>query len=90
MFSLCFNVAVNDLLTKIPTLNDKISEVVNLTSNFSPISNISENIKKIKDLIEQARDAANRVRVRSPSMLLTAIKSQVTLLGWNSASFRTA
>uniref|UniRef100_A0A4W6DE38 Laminin subunit alpha 3 n=1 Tax=Lates calcarifer TaxID=8187 RepID=A0A4W6DE38_LATCA len=57
--------SVKDLLNTIPTLNDKISEVENLTSQVSPISNISENIKKIKDLIEQARDAANRVRSHS-------------------------
>ena len=53
---------VKDLLNTIPSLKDKISEVDTLTSKFTPISNITENIKKIKDLIEQARDAANRVR----------------------------
>lgn len=53
---------VKNLLNTIPSLNDKISEVENLTSQFSPLSNISENIKKIKELIEQARDAANKVR----------------------------
>uniref|UniRef100_A0A8C4F1H6 Laminin subunit alpha 3 n=1 Tax=Dicentrarchus labrax TaxID=13489 RepID=A0A8C4F1H6_DICLA len=57
--------SVKNLLKTIPSLNDKISEVENLTSQFSPISNITENIKKIKDLIEQARDAANRVRSHS-------------------------
>lgn len=38
----------------------------NLTSQFSQINNITGNIKKIKELIEQARDAANRVRRQSP------------------------
>ena len=57
--------AVKNLLNTIPSLNDKISEVENLTSQFSPVSNITENIKKIKELIEQARDAANRVRSHS-------------------------
>lgn len=37
----------------------------NLTSEFSQINNITGNIKKIKELIEQARDAANRVGLRS-------------------------
>ena len=57
--------AVKNLLNTIPSLSDKISEVENLTSQFPPVSNITENIKKIKELIEQARDAANRVRSRS-------------------------
>lgn len=61
----CLLLAVKNLLKTIPSLNDKISEVENLTSQFSPISNITENIKKIKELIEQARDAANRVRSHS-------------------------
>ncbi len=60
-----FLLAVKDLLKTIPSLNDKISEVENLSSQFSPINNITENIKKIKELIEQARDAANRVRSNS-------------------------
>lgn len=59
----CFSLfAVKNLLKTIPQLTDKISEVENLTSEFSPMTNISEDIKKIKELIEQARDAANRVR----------------------------
>lgn len=41
----------------------------NLTSDFSQISNITGNIKKIKELIELARDAANRVGLRSPAQL---------------------
>lgn len=57
--------AVKNLLKTIPDLNNKISAVENLTSQFLPISNITENIKKIKELIEQARDAANRVRSHS-------------------------
>lgn len=57
-----FLLAVKNLLKTIPDLNDKISAVENLTSQFLPMSNITENIKKIKELIEQARDAANRVR----------------------------
>lgn len=65
---------VKDLLNTIPSLNDKISEVENLTSQFTPISNISENIKKIKDLIEQARDAANRVRSHSVKASITKHK----------------
>lgn len=57
-----FLLSVKDLLKTIPSLNDKISEVENLTSQVSPFTNISEDIRKIKELIEQARDAANRVR----------------------------
>lgn len=41
-----------------------MAEMENLTSQLSPIGNITENIKRIKELIEQARDAANRVRSR--------------------------
>ncbi|XP_030218470.1 laminin subunit alpha-3 isoform X1 [Gadus morhua] len=55
--------SVRDLLNQIPTLEDKLSEMENLSSQFLPVSNITENIKKIKELIEQARDAANRIRV---------------------------
>uniref|UniRef100_A0AAX7TSU7 Laminin subunit alpha 3 n=1 Tax=Astatotilapia calliptera TaxID=8154 RepID=A0AAX7TSU7_ASTCA len=63
-FSLTFLVfPVNNLLNTIPSLTNKISTVENLTSQVSPISNISENIKMLKDLIEQARDAANKVRL---------------------------
>lgn len=40
-----------------------------MTSQFSQINNITGNIKKIKELIEQARDAANRVRSRSQGHL---------------------
>lgn len=61
---------VKNLQDTIPTLDRKLSAVENLTSQFSPISNISENIKNLKDLIEQARDAANRVRSYS---VITAI-----------------
>lgn len=57
---------MKNLLDTIPSLNDKISEVENLTSQFTPLSNITENIRKIKELIEQARDAANRVRHSAP------------------------
>lgn len=56
---------MKNLLKTIPSLDAKLSEMENLTSEFPPMSNISENIKKIKDLIEQARDAANRVRPHS-------------------------
>lgn len=63
-FSLTFLVfPVNNLLNTIPSLTNKISTVENLTSQVSPINNISENIKMLKDLIEQARDAANKVRL---------------------------
>lgn len=58
---------VKNLLNTIPSLNDKMSEMENLTSQFLPLSIISENIKKIKELIEQARDAANKVRRLSVS-----------------------
>lgn len=54
---------MNNLLNTIPSLTNKISTVEDLTSQVSPISNISENIKMLKDLIEQARDAANKVRL---------------------------
>uniref|UniRef100_A0A3B3VMR3 Si:ch211-241e1.3 n=1 Tax=Poecilia latipinna TaxID=48699 RepID=A0A3B3VMR3_9TELE len=55
-----------DLLKTIPSLNNKISEVENLTSGFSGLGNISENIMKIKELIEEARDAADKVRIAIP------------------------
>uniref|UniRef100_A0A3B3VJF9 Si:ch211-241e1.3 n=1 Tax=Poecilia latipinna TaxID=48699 RepID=A0A3B3VJF9_9TELE len=44
----------------------EISEVENLTSGFSGLGNISENIMKIKELIEEARDAADKVRIAIP------------------------
>lgn len=65
MYLPCFQLAVKNLLNTIPALNDKISAVENLTSQFSPVTSITDNIKKIKELIEQARDAANRVRSHS-------------------------
>lgn len=54
---------VKNLLNSIPSLQDKISEVEELSSQFSPVTNVSDNINRIKELIEQARDAANRVRM---------------------------
>lgn len=64
--SSCFLLfAVKNLLQSLPTLENKISAVENLTSDSSQISNITGNIKKIKELIELARDAANRVGLRS-------------------------
>uniref|UniRef100_A0A3B3BD63 Si:ch211-241e1.3 n=1 Tax=Oryzias melastigma TaxID=30732 RepID=A0A3B3BD63_ORYME len=41
----------------------KATEVENVTTRFPPINNISDSIKNVKDLIEQARDAANRVKL---------------------------
>lgn len=54
---------VKNLLNSIPSLQDKISEVEELSSQLSPVTNVSDNINRIKELIEQARDAANRVRM---------------------------
>lgn len=72
---------VKNLLKAIPLLEGKISEVENLTSQFSPISNISEDIKKIKELIEQARDAANRVRSHTQMYsILCVVLWQVSIL----------
>lgn len=65
---------MKNLWNTIPSLNDKISEVENLTSQFSPINNISESIRNIKELIEQARDAANKVRSSSPN---TAVQNEL-------------
>lgn len=54
---------MKNLSSTIPSLLDKIDQIEDLSLQAGPISNVSENIKRIKDLIEQARDAANRVRL---------------------------
>lgn len=58
------NFTVKNLSSTIPSLLDKINKIEELSLQAGPISNVSENIKRIKELIEQARDAANRVRLR--------------------------
>ncbi|XDV22496.1 hypothetical protein PO909_027381 [Leuciscus waleckii] len=55
---------VNKTLTQLdqslPSLIDKLHKVENQSEQ--KVSNISSSIQRIKDLIEQARDAANRIR----------------------------
>lgn len=59
-FSVFLYLTVKNLSSSIPSLLDKIDE---LNSQISSGNNVSENINKIKELIEQAREAANRVRL---------------------------
>lgn len=54
-----FCLTVKNLSSSIPSLLDKIQE---LDSQLSAGHNVSDNINKIKELIEEAREAANRVR----------------------------
>lgn len=55
-----FHLTVKNVSSSIPSLLDKIEE---LNSQIGSGNNVSENINRIKELIEQAREAANRVRL---------------------------
>lgn len=70
------NFTVKNLSSTIPSLLDKINKIEELSLQAGPISNVSENIKRIKELIEQARDAANRVRLRILKMWMNLMNER--------------
>lgn len=72
---------VKKLTNKLP---DLLSKIESINQQLLPLGNISDNVDRIRELIQQARDAANKVGLCTPGLL---INYHVHLKGKHPASY---